>query len=102
MAIQAPQAHPNLTFMMRLTLEAYKLITDELWCSEDGSQPLFYLCRPYLFRQVTIIFRSEGWTTYTEDQTQYCDEHAISFYTYLAPPDPAQYLAVRLFARTDF
>jgi hypothetical protein len=71
------QAHPNLTFMMRLTLEAYRLITDELWRSEHGfptlksmalvSRPLLYLFSAYLFQQVTITIRSEGWSTDTKD-----------------------------------
>ena len=84
--------------MTKLTFEAYKLITDELWHSEDGfttlkalalvSRPLLDLCRAYLFRQITITIRSEGWSTYTKDKTQYltpyCEEHAISFYLFLA------------------
>jgi len=81
----------------KLTFEAYKLITDELWRSGGGStalknlalvsRPFLDLCRAYLFRQVTIVIRSEGWSTYTKDKTQYltpyCEKHAISFYMFL-------------------
>ena len=83
--------------MANLTFEAYKLITDELRRSEDGftalktlalvSRPLLGLCRAYLFRRITITIRSEGWSTYTKDKTQYltpyCEKHAISFYIFL-------------------
>ena len=90
-----------------LTFEIYKLITDELWRSEGGftalknlalvSRPFLDLCRAYLFRQFTVVMRSEGWSTYTKDKTQYltpyCEKYAISFYMFLETrPDILKYV----------